>query len=395
MTHWEQRGFFHQNGKAPVYENSVEHWRRWREDYELLRKINVNAYRFSFDWGRLEPMRGKFNQKALGQYDKMLDWLVENKIAPMLTLHHFTHPVWFHEKTPWHTENAIETFVKFAEYIIDRFADRVPLFVSFNEPIVWLLAAYGDGKFPPGEKNLHNMMAALRHILLAHKEVYRLIKKKNPAAQVGIAKNFIVFKPHREWNLLDQGITDLAHKFYNLLVPEAFKTNKISYHFPFLINYKESIPLLDRIDFWGVNYYYRLHLRIQLNLARPFDLQFRKGRNGVSDLGWEIYPKGLGQVLGWLKSTGKAIYITENGVADRNDLHRQKFIKKHLKVVRKFIGKGYPVKGYFHWSLMDNYEWLEGKTACFGLYAVDYGDHKKRILRPSGEYYADYISKHS
>jgi beta-glucosidase len=393
MTDWEQAGKFKRNGMDPVYDNAVDHWLRWEEDFDLLKKLNVNAYRFSMDWGRIQPQPDSFDEQALAQYGRMVDRLLELQITPMLTLHHFTHPQWFHEKSPWHQPAAIEAFVGFAEKIAARFAAQIPLFITFNEPIVWLLAAYGDGCFPPGIKDLNLLMTALKHILQAHRRAYDIIKKYNPQAEVGIANNFIVFRPERTWNLLDRGVYALIHNFYNQMILSAFRQNRLRIRLPFLIRYDTPLDLDNRIDFWGVNYYYRLHVRFRLRRQNPFQLSNRShSGEGLSDLDWEIYARGLGEVLDWLKSSGKPVYITENGIADHRDKYRQDFIKSHLVIVRKYLKRNYPLKGYFYWSLMDNYEWLEGNRACFGLYEVDYNNGKERKLRPSGEFYSAYIS---
>jgi beta-glucosidase len=257
---------------------------------------------------------------------------------------------------------------------------------------VWALAAYGDGKFPPGEKNFDTMAIALTHILQAHKVVYTNIKKHQPSAQIGIANNFIIFRPQRLWHLLDRGTGFLIHRFYNFFLLDAFKKNKIRIIFPFLIHYVKKMSLEDYIDFWGVNYYSRYHTRFCLNLRRPMEFShIDRSGEGLTDLGWEIYSDGLWKVLKWLKNTGKPFYITENGIADSQDLKRTAFLKSHLKIVEKAVWKNLPLRGYFYWSLLDNYEWMVGRRAKFGLYEVDYANQFKRRLRKSGRFYSEYI----
>jgi beta-glucosidase len=341
------------------------------------------------DWGRLQPEQNSFNVAALERYEKLVDKLLKLNIIPMLTLHHFTHPGWFHKRTPWIDESSIGSFANFTEKIIQRFYDKIPFFITFNEPVVWGLAAYGDGKFPPGEKNLAHMALALKHMLLAHKRAYEIIKSHNSKIQIGIANNFISFQAERSWNLLDRGLTFLIHRLYNLSLPSAFLTNRLKIYFPLMINFQTDIPLNNQIDFWGINYYYRMHLRFQPHWTRPLQMNFldRSG-NGLSDLGWEIYPQGLWEVMEWLKATGKPFLVTENGIADADDCKRKEFIQAHLALVKKAVQAGLPLKGYFYWSLLDNYEWLEGLNARFGLYDVDYANQCQRKLRKSGEWYS-------
>lgn len=392
MIYWEQEGRFRENGKNPLYKNAVKHWKKWKTDYQLLAELGVNSYRFSMEWGRLQPEPDKFNEEALDQYDKMIDRLCSLNIIPMLTLHHFTHPTWFHEKSPWHSAEAAGIFTKYVEKIVQRFADRIPLFVTFNEPVVWVLAAYGEGKFPPGKKNLSEMAVALNHILQAHQLTYDLIKKYNPRAQVGIANNFIIFEPCRRWNILDRGLSYFIHRFYNLVLPETFRNNRIKIDFPFLLHYKEDLQLADKIDFWGINYYYRMHIHFALNLENPMLLEFHhRSGEGMSDMGWEVYSAGLREVMKLLLPFRKPFYITENGVSDSNDKLRISFLKSHLKIVKEARQSGWPLRGYYHWSLLDNYEWLEGTSARFGLYEVNYDSDYKRSLRTSGELYSRYI----
>ncbi len=392
MTEWEAKGKFRTNDKNPVYGDASRHWKLWEEDFLLLKELGVNSYRYSMDWGRIEPEKGVFDEGALCQYDRMVDKLLELGITPMLTLHHFTHPVWFHKISPWHKKASVPAFLNYAEKIIDRFRDRISLFITFNEPMVWILAAYGDGKFPPGKKNVKQLGSALAHMLTAHGKIYDYIKSRQPEAQVGIAKNFIIFRPERSWSLLDRGVVHLIHKFYNMTLFDAFKSGRLKLFFPFLLNHEEKLPVADKIDFWGINYYYRLHIRFQPKINLPLQLNFiHRSGEGLSDLGWENYSDGLWEVMQWINLTGKPYYITENGIADASDEKRISYLQKHLAQVRKARENDFPLKGYFHWSLMDNYEWLEGESARFGLYAVDYSDNYSRILRGSGRYYSEFI----
>ncbi|MBD3401896.1 family 1 glycosylhydrolase [candidate division GN15 bacterium] len=392
MTDWERQGRFRTEQYDPVAGDTADHWRRWEDDFELLKQLGVNSYRFSVEWARIEPTPGQFNQRALDQYSRMIDRLLEKGITPMLTLHHFTHPTWFHERSPWHRSDAPESFMPFVQVVTEKLLDRVPLVVTINEPLVWLLAAYGEGKFPPGYKDLQLMMVALQRMLEAHRLAYDHIKSRRADTQVGIAHNFIVFKRARLNHLFDRHLKPLIHRFYNIMIPEAFQTNRLLYQFPLVLAYDEEIELDNRIDFWGINYYYRMHVRFRFNLERPFDVMFipRSGE-GQSDLGWEIYPKGLRKICKWLEFTGKPLYITENGIAAGDDQLRAEFLKKHLDSLRKAIDDGYPVRGYYHWSFLDNYEWLEGTRAKFGLYHVDFENDYRRSLKPSGALYREYI----
>ncbi len=394
MTDWEEQGNFRRNGENPLYGKAANHWENWKADFDLLKILNLNAYRFSVEWARLQPQPGSWDNHALDTYERMLDRLLELDITPMLTLHHFTHPTWFHAKSPWHSDASVAMFIEFVAGVVERLGDRVNLFVTFNEPLVWLLAAYGDAKFPPGFRDLQMLMDSLRNMLIAHKQAYSLIHQKNPQAQVGIAKNMIAFEPLQPANPFEKKVTQWADRIYNDMIPEAFQTNQLVFRFPFLFDYNREVPLDNCVDFWGVNYYYRLFLYLKLSTKQPVGMKFQElAGQGTSDLGWENYAQGLLHSLDRMAKSGKDLYITENGIADADDQHRDSFIRNHLQVVENARETGLPLKGYFHWSLIDNYEWLEGDAAKFGLVEVRKEDGYRRVIRESAWQFAQLIAE--
>jgi len=394
MTEWERKGKFKQDGKNPRYENGCNHWEIWEDDFNLLNQLNVNSYRFSVEWSRIQPTPSSFDSIALQQYRQMLEKLRENEITPFLTLHHFSHPDWFHKECPWHEDKSIDVFLEFVKKVLEISSDLVDWYVTFNEPLVWVLAAYGDAKFPPGERNFKKMMKALSNILRAHREAYKLIKISNPNAQIGIAKNFIIFRPSKKWSQLDGALTRFVNEFYNDMIPRAFNTGRLKIFLPLLLNYNEEIALKDMIDFWGINYYYRMYVNFRFNFRLPFEFKFReKAKEGYSDLGWENHSKGLYKIAKSLRTTNKPLIITENGIATNDDEKRINYLKSHFAALKKIQKKGLPLKGYFYWSFMDNYEWLEGKSARFGLIDVDYKNDNKRSIKPSGHFFSRHFSK--
>lgn len=391
FTEWESLGYFRKNGFNPQYNNGCNHWVRWQEDFDLLKELNLNSYRFSIEWARIENIKNTYSETALTQYSEMIDYLISLNIEPFLTLHHFSHPQWFHSATPWHNVEAVDAFCNYAKTIIDRFGDRIKYWITFNEPLVWALAAYGAGKFPPGYKNLKLMMDAVKNMLAAHVCLYDYIKNNYQQAKIGMAKHFIIFKEGREWILLDKTLTKRIHEFFNQMILNAFSQNRLIFYLPTLLKYDSPINLNNKIDFWGINYYYKLYAQLKFNLKNPIYL-FPK--EPETDMGWEIYPKGLKKIIKLVASTGKEIIITENGIATNDDELRKHFIKKHLKIVKK-ARKKYKVRGYFYWSLLDNYEWLIGKSKRFGLIKIDYENSFNRIIKPSAFYYTKLINKYS
>jgi beta-glucosidase len=393
MTAWEARGGFRQNGKDPKYEKAADHWNRWRTDFQLLGQLKVNAYRFSLEWSRIQPKPDVFDSNVLEVYGEMITDLKKRHITPFLTLHHFTHPSWFHDRCPWHKEESVEAYLSFVEKIAQRFGTEVDWYITFNEPQVWALAAYGDAKFPPGEKDLNKMMLALYHMLKAHRSAYQIIKKINPKAKIGIAKNFILFRALRKSNPLDKSLTRFVRYFYNRMFVEAFSTDRLEINFPLLISFKRDIDLNNLIDFWGINYYYRLHVHFRLSLGLPFDFKFiHRSGEGVSDMGWESHSNGLYKTAKWLAKKGKPIIITENGIATNDDRKRIEYLQNHMRIIRKIQKKGIDLRGYFYWSFLDNYEWLEGTSARFGLIGIDYQNDLARIEKPSAAFYREQIT---
>jgi beta-glucosidase len=393
FTQWEAQGKFQRDHKDPRVGMATDHWNRWEEDFRLLRELRVNSYRFSIEWARVEPEPGRYDQKAIDQYSRMIDRLLEYDIVPMLTLHHFTQPTWFHARSPWHSNRSVESFVRYVDRITPCLLDRVPLVVTINEPLVWLLAAYADAKFPPGHKNWQFLMIGLHNMLLAHRETYDLVKSQFPACRLGIAHNFISFKRAPHGSFLDRDVKRVIHRFYNHMIPKSFRDNRLKFSFPLLFDFDEPVPLDDRIDFWGVNYYYRLHVKFRFRLHQPFELLSiaRSSGEGKSDLGWEIYPNGLRKVCRWLRPMNKPIIITENGIACDDDTKRVRFIESHLAAVAQIRKENPNLAGYYYWSLLDNYEWLEGHAARFGLVDVDHGRNLARTIKPSGRYYSQRI----
>ncbi len=393
MTEWEAQGGFRQNGCDPRYSRANSHWELWEDDYRRLHDLGVNAYRFSLEWSRIEPERGRFDGAALDRYERQVERLLEYGIEPILTLHHFTHPCWFHKQTPWHSPDSVHAFAGFVEAVVSRLGPLVRRYVTLNEPLPWAVAAYGDARFPPGTKDLGQMMKAVGRLLAAHREAYERIHSLRSDALVGIAHSCVHFAPSRAWHPLDRGLSSRIDTFFNDMLPRALHTGVLRMHFPTLVDYEEVQPA-GNIDFWGVNYYYRLHVRFRLRRDRPFELLCDNRRGiGTTDMGWEIYPEGLEHSVRRMARHGKPVLITENGIATEDDELRQRFLREHLAVVEKLREGGVRLEGYLYWSLLDNYEWLVGEKARFGLYNVQYDNGFGRELRTSGDFYAGYIRR--
>jgi beta-glucosidase len=350
----------------------THHYHLYKKDLHLLKEIGVNAYRFSVEWSRIQPEEDQWSMEVIRHYQDIIDFLHQEDIEPIVTLHHFTHPQWFIEKSPWHQKASIEKYLNFAEKMT-VFLKGIRYWITFNEPNVFILGGYLDGSMPPGIRDPFSYAEALGNVLSAHGKAYDLIHSSTPDAWVSVTHNMASFAPYQRWNLLDRFLSKLAQSYYNRSLLEAFMTGRLKIRFPILKKIEMDIPIKGKLDFLGVNYYTRIHLRF--NPFQPMGLELKyedRDGHGLTDMGWEIHPHGMERVLQEATKLHIPIIITENGIATHDDQKKIKFIKRHVDMLEKCVKKGMDIRGYFYWSLMDNYEWLKGLDAKFGLYSVNY-----------------------
>jgi beta-glucosidase len=379
-TDWESAGKTHGGACG----DAVDSWKRYEEDVTLAAAAGANAFRFSISWSRVEPRRGFFDESALERYRKVVDQMVRLDIEPVVTLFHFTHPRWLHSETPWTSPASVDAFARFARVVANALGPAVRCWTVLNEPLVFLLGGYLDGAIPPGVRSGRAMGKAFDHMLAAHAAATAAIREANPVAAVGIAHNMIGLAPERPWHPLDRLATRIGHRLYNRGILEAFGTGRFSLTFPPDLVVRVRRPELPgTLDFFGVNYYSRAHMRCPGRTRRPADFAYldRAGR-GMTDNGWEIAPEAFPGILKEASSLGLPLMVTENGLADARDARRSSFLVEHVGGLR--LAGGAPVFGYLHWSLLDNYEWLDGYGPRFGLYEVDRATMERRP-RPSLE----------
>jgi beta-glucosidase len=358
----------------------------YKEDLSLLRDLGVNAYRFSIEWSRIQPKEKVWDDSVIAHYQDIIDILRSYNVEPMVTLHHFTHPLWFIKKYPWHEDASVNRFLEFVERAVSSFKD-VSYWITFNEPYVLLLGGYLEGCMPPGIKDPALALKALKNILSCHAKAYDIIHDKLPQAKVSIAHNMAALSPWSRWNPFDRALAKMAKYFYNHSVIDAFLTGKVRIKFPFRKETVIDVPVLGKLDFFGVNYYTRLHIRF--NPFKKMAVELRHldiGGFGLTDLGWEIHPYGLEKVLRYASRLKVPLIITENGIATHNAQKKIAFMRKHVDAVERSIKNGIDVRGYFYWSLIDNYEWLQGLDARFGLYTVDFKTMKRKATNAAAYY---------
>jgi beta-glucosidase len=367
--------------------NVTNHYSLYKKDLLLLKELGVNAYRFSIEWSRIQPKENQWDEDAIAHYQEIVDILIENNIEPMITLHHFTHPLWFIKKYPWHEGRSIDKFMTFAEKILSLI-HGVKYWITFNEPYVLILGGYLEGCMPPGLKDGALALRAMENILICHGQTYDMIHSFIPEAMVSVAHNMAALAPWKRWNPLDRVLAKIAKYFYNHSLLDAFLTGTLRIKFPLRSTMHIAVPVRNKLDFFGVNYYTRVHMRFNPFKKMGVELRHRDiDGYGLTDMGWEIHPYGLEKVLRYASKLQVPIIITENGIATRNDRTKIKFMKGHIDVLERCIKKGIDVRGFFYWSLIDNYEWLQGLDARFGLYKVDFNT-MERIPTKAAVYYA-------
>lgn len=392
---------------------AADSWNRWKEDIALLKELGCNSYRFSIEWSRLEPEEGKWDLSALDVYEAMVAECERHGIVPMVTLHHFTVPQWLAAHGGFLWEQSPDRFGSYVRKVADRLAPRVPLWCTLNEPNVLVVGQYLGGFMPPARYEPLSIGLASRNLLRAHLKAYEILHAhkaprvgpyKDWRRMVGPVLNLIDFKPYRKAHPIETFLVRRFRRFYNNAWIDAVTGREQHFGFPFLIPYAKPVWEARRhpsADFIGVNYYTKVYVcfgpqKAQAAFVRsrymPFGVLFRRGEEPVNDLGWAIHPDGLRRILRFVSSYRLPIFVTENGIADAKDDRRGEFLTRHLETLELARRRGADVRGYFHWSLLDNFEWSQGFWPRFGLYDVNY-DTCDRTPRPSAAIYRDWIAR--
>ncbi len=396
---------------------ACDHFHRWREDIGLMKWLGLGAYRFSIAWPRVLPEgSGRISGEGLGFYDALVDGLLEAGIKPFVTLYHWDLPQALQDRGGWTTRDTAEAFVEYTSAVARRLGDRVLHWATHNEP--WCIATLGyeEGHHAPGHSSPREGLAAAHNVLLSHGWGTRVLRQECPAGEVGIVLNLCPAMPAADC----EGDRDAARWFDGFFnrwyldplfrgsYPEdAVKDRIVRGHLE-----SEALPFMRPgdleaikapLDFLGVNYYGRNVFR-QGDDGRPACVR-TVPEEELTDMGWEVYPEGLRDLLLRLKREYDIpkMYITENGAAysdgpDKSgrieDNRRVDFLREHLLAARRAIEEGVPLAGYFVWSLLDNFEWAHGYTKRFGLYWVDFAT-QLRIAKKSAFWYRDVVGMNS
>ena len=366
-------------------------WHDAEQDFDRAAALGQNAHRLSIEWSRIEPVEGRFDDRAIQRYRQMLSALHARGIEPMVTLHHFTDPLWLTADGGWLDDRTPERFARFAEYAVQALGDLCSLWCTINEPVIFATMGYLNGEFPPGMRDIGATLRVARNTLLGHAAAAAAIRRVSPRHRVGLAHHVRPLDADSR-SPLDLAVSALYDYLFNGVVLEALRTGRIP---PPLGAGLRSVPdLAGSCDFFGLNYYTRAHVAFDYRASSTmFGRYFTRQNVLQSDAGkagatyGEIYPAGLYRALKRVSKLGVPIYITETGLPDADDDVRPQFLLDHLAAVHRAIADGVDVRGVFVWSLVDNFEWGEGWGLRFGLYALD-ETTQQRTLRPSGALYA-------
>lgn len=389
--------------KGHTGEPACASYYRYQEDIALMKAMNTGAYRFSIAWPRVIPDGdGVVNTPGLDYYDRLIDALLAANITPSVTLYHWDLPQALQDKGGWANRSTIDAYSRYVEIVLQRLGDRVPYWATFNEPWCVSILSNEIGAHAPGLQDRKVALQVAHNVLVAHGRAFRIIKANSPDSAAGIVLNMEPSYPAQDtqadrelaalkeacfnhWFLdpiMGKGYPENAWKYYGADVPEIEPGDMESIETP--------------LDFLGLNYYSRKVVHDPA--GGEGDVLHQRDDGNVSDLGWEIYPDGLYDLLTWLHEDYPQlpeIHVSENGISlpdvvtgngAVHDPKRIAYIKQHLDAVLRAIDAGVPVTGYFVWSLLDNFEWAFGYDSRFGLTYVDF-DTQKRILKDSGHWY--------
>ena len=405
--------FSHQPGKikrGDTGDVAADHYHRWEEDVRLMADLGLKAYRFSISWPRVVPEgTGAVNPAGLDFYDRLVDALLANGIEPFITLYHWDLPQALHERGGWPNRDVARYFAEYARVVAERLSDRVTYWITHNEPLVTAIAGYLAGEFAPGIQDPAAAFQTTHHLLLSHgyaTEALRAVARR--PLQVGITLNLSPVHPAS-----DSEQDHLAATRFDGILNRMFLDPVFRGQYPEDVRallgptFPPTQPddmghVAVPLDFLGVNYYTRSVARYDPNSPIIEATEVQPEGSEYSQM-WEIYPPGMYEILArvWHDYRPASIYVTENGipVPDGLDLDRRVrdgrrigYLRDHVAQIHRAIAGGVPMRGYFVWSLIDNFEWALGYSMRFGLAYVDY-ETQKRTVKDSGRWYAGVIGE--
>ncbi|MGD0750872.1 MAG: GH1 family beta-glucosidase [Anaerolineales bacterium] len=403
--------FVHQPGKIERGETadvSVDHYHCFPEDIALMQELGLQAYCFSVSWPRILPEgTGKVNQAGLDFYDRLVDALLKENISPYVMLYHWDLPQALQDKGGWSERFIVDAYSEYARILARRLGDRIPTWVTHNEPMVISLAGNFLGEHAPGLQDPFIALRVAHNLLVAHGQAVRALRAELPkTAKIGIILNITPTYPATDTEEDRQAARrydGIANRlFLDPLFRGEYPADMLELFGPIFpeIPPGDLRTIAAPLDFVGLNYYMRAVMRNDPDTPLLQAAQVYPPESEYSQM-WEIYPPGMYEMLTRIQADyhPKEVYITENGVCVTDgvdfdgrvrDERRIRYLRDHLTQVLRAIQVGVPLKGYFHWTLMDNFEWSFGYRMRFGLVYVDYAT-QKRTIKESGRWYANVI----
>jgi len=401
--------FTHKKGKIKNNDNgdiACDHYHRYPEDIEEMKKLGIDAYRFSMSWSRIIPEPGKINQKGLDFYQELTDKLLKAGITPFCTLFHWDTPQWLQDQGGFASRESVNHFLYYGEQVFRTLGDRIKNWITINEPMVYTLMGYGTGEMAPGKRfDLKGLFHSIHHLLFSHAELCRLCKAEVESSSIGIAEAQVWIRPAQPGKEKDI----LASEIMDNLINKTFIDPILFGKYPAIILEKAArflpktfISELEKMtapfDFVGINYYMKQDYRFNL-LSPVFHAKETPDPHAQRSAMWEIYPDGLYNLLMRLKEGygNPVCYITENGyprIDEKEpfeDMDRIEYLNSHIRMAHKALENGSRLKGYFHWSLMDNFEWHHGYSMRFGLIHVDFTSLERK-WKKSAYWYRDLVT---
>lgn len=403
-------------------DHACQFYYRYEEDIELIRSLGLNAFRLSFNWPALmgpavgDKLPDTLNREQVDYYRRVLVNLKEHNIKVFATLFHFTLPDWLAREGGWQSPRAVEAFAIFSKLIAAEFKDLIDFWITINEPLAYVYQGYVAGLWPPGVKGDYiKAFVCIKQLLEAHGAAYDAVKSVDQRALISYTLHWRPFQPKNPYNPMDSLVRYYRDYVFNHVFPNAIQYGV--FEFPAPVCWDKEIARITgpmknikgKCDYLAINYYTRELSRYRP--SRPFDIfgeSSPENELAVNDIGWEVYPLGLFNLLTsdtlryQVNADGskRPVFITENGYASifaadldtgdwsLADQKRIDYLESHLKELHRAIAGGVDVRGYLHWSLMDNFEWAEGLKARFGLVRVSYPS-QERILRASARVYSE------
>ncbi len=383
---------------------ACDHYHRWREDLDLMRELGLDAYRFSVAWPRILPAgRGAVNARGLDFYDRLVDGALERGLAPHLTLYHWDLPQALQDRGGWLERETASAFADYARTVAERLGDRVATWGTLNEPFCAALLGHLFGKHAPGITDPEAALVASHPLLLGHGQAVQALRAALPRARVGLVNNPAPIHPasDRPADVAAARRMDALRNrwFHDPVFGKGYPREVLQAHpsprFEAAVRPGDLAVISQPIDFLGVNYYNR-HV-VEQGPGGPDDLRFHRTEREHTDLGWEVYPDGLREILVRVHRDWRppALMVTENGAYFEDvpgpdgrvaDEARRRYLETHLATCRDALREGVPLQGYFAWTLVDNFEWAEGYLARFGIVRMA-APGGPRVIKASGRWY--------